>query len=132
MAYVTAVALASAAASFSIGGLVELFPAQATAIMVLGGLLEATKLVMVARLMANWRAASGLLRLVMTALVIGLMSTPGGTYARLIESHLIVVATASSSVAEQLAVVDAKTLGSSTALPASRRRTVSSLMSSVS
>jgi len=38
MAYATAVALASAAAYFSIGGLVELFPAQATAIMVLGAL----------------------------------------------------------------------------------------------
>jgi len=130
---VTAVAPAGAAAYFLISGLGPLFPGQATANLVPGPLLEATKLVMVAWLTANWRDASGLLRLVMTGLVVGLMTVnAGGTYARLIESHLIVVATASSSVAEQLAVVDAKTLGSSTALPASRRRTVSSLMSSVS
>jgi len=56
------VALASAAAYFSIGGLVELFPAQATAVAVLGAILEATKLVMAGWLAANWRAAGGLLR----------------------------------------------------------------------
>ncbi len=43
----------------------ELFSAQATAIMVLGALLEITKLVMVAWLATNWMWASGLLRLVM-------------------------------------------------------------------
>src|SRR6266478_527499 len=55
IAYLTAIALASAAAYFSIGGLVELFPAQETAVAVLGCILEIAKLVMVAWLTAHWR-----------------------------------------------------------------------------
>jgi hypothetical protein len=109
VAYLTGIALASAAAYFSIGGLVELFPAQATAVAVLGALLEVTKLVMVAWLAANWRHAGGLLRLVMVVLVVGLMAVNGGgTFARLIESHLSIVAAASTAVGERTGVLDAK------------------------
>jgi len=109
LAYAMAVSLASAAAYFSIGGMVELFAAQAVAVTVLGALLEATKLVMVAWLTANWSDSSGLLRLVMTGLVVGLMVVNGaGVFARLIESHLAPTATAASAVAEQLSIVDAK------------------------
>jgi len=109
LAYVTAVALATAAAYFSIGGLAELFPAQATAVTVLGALLEGTKLVMVAWLAANWRAAHGLLRLVMVLLVLGLVTVnAGGTYARLVESHLSPMTAASTSVGERIGVLDAR------------------------
>jgi len=109
LAYVTAIALATAAAYFSIGGLVELFPAQATAVTVLGALLEGTKLVMVAWLAANWRAAHGLLRLVMVLLVLGLVTVnAGGTFARLIESHLGPTAAASTSVGERIGILDAR------------------------
>ncbi len=123
-AYVTAVALASAAAYFSIGGLVELFPAQSTAIMVLGALLEITKLVMVAYLAANRMWASGLLRLVMVVLVAGLVTVnAGGTFARLIESHLAVLTAASTSVGERLGILDSRIAERS---PASRHRTARS------
>jgi len=55
VAYATAVVLARATAYFSIGGLVELIPAQAEPVAVLGELLEATKLVITAFLAASWR-----------------------------------------------------------------------------
>jgi hypothetical protein len=88
IACLTAVALASAAAYFSIGGMVELFPAQTIAVAVLGCILEVAKLVMVAWLTAHWRLVGWLLRVVMVALVIGLVTiNAGGTFARLIESH---------------------------------------------
>jgi hypothetical protein len=109
IAYVTAVALASAAAYFSIGGLVELFPAQATAVAVLGAILEATKLVMAGWLAANWRSTGWILRAVMVALVLGLVVVnAGGTFARLIESHLSVMTAASTSVGERIGVLDAR------------------------
>jgi hypothetical protein len=109
VAYATAIALATAAAFFSRGGLVELFPAQATAIMVLGGLLEATKLVMVAWLTVHWGVAGHLLRTVMVLLVAGLvMVNAGGTFARLVESHLSVMTAASTSVGERIGILDAR------------------------
>jgi hypothetical protein len=109
VAYATAVALAAAAAYFSIGGLVELFPAQTIPVAVLGALLEVTKLVMAGWLAANWRVAGGLLRAVMVLLVVGLVTVnAGGTFARLIESHLAVTSAASTSVGERTAIVDAK------------------------
>jgi hypothetical protein len=108
-AYLTAVALASAAAYFSIGGLVELFPAQQTAVAVLGGILEIAKLVMAAWLSANWRQVGGLLRGVMVLLVVGLVVVnAGGTFARLIQSHFVINDAAATGVDERLGVLDAK------------------------
>jgi hypothetical protein len=109
IAYLTAIALASAAAYFSIGGLVELFPAQAIAVAVLGGILEIAKLVMVAWLSANWRLVGGLLRLVMVLLVIGLVVVNGGgTFARLIESHFLLNDAAATDVSERASSLDAR------------------------
>jgi hypothetical protein len=109
MAYLTAIALASSAAYFSIGGLVELFPAQQMAVSILGCILEAAKLVMVAWLSANWCLVGGLLRVVMVALVIGLVTiNAGGTFARLIESHFVLNDAAATGVNERISVLDAR------------------------
>jgi hypothetical protein len=109
IAYLTAIALASAAAYFSIGGLVELFPAQQTAVAVLGVILEIAKLVMVAWLTAHWRLVGWWLRAVMVVLVIGLVTVnAGGTFARLIQSHFLLNEAASTGVDERLGVLDAK------------------------
>jgi hypothetical protein len=90
-AYLTAISLASAAAYFSIGGLIELFPAQETAVAVLGGLLEVAKLVMVAWLTAHWHSVGYRLKVVMVLLVVGLVTVnAGGTFARLVESHFLI------------------------------------------
>jgi hypothetical protein len=107
--YATAVALASAAAYFSIGGLVELFPAQTIAVALLGCILEIAKLVMVAWLTANWRLIGRGLRVVMIVLVVGLVTiNAGGTFARLIESHFALNDAAATAVDERLGVLDAK------------------------
>jgi hypothetical protein len=109
IAYVTAAALASAAAYFSIGGLVELFPAQELAVAVLGGILEVAKLVMVAWLTTHWRLVGWILRLVMVALVVGLATiNAGGTFARLIEAHYSLNDAAATAVSEKAGVLDAK------------------------
>ena len=109
IAYLTAIALASAAAYFSIGGLVELFPAQEAAVAVLGGILEIAKLVMVAWLTAHWRLVGWLLRLVMVLLVIGLVVVNGGgTFARLIESHFLLNDAAATEVSERASALDAR------------------------
>jgi hypothetical protein len=103
------IALATAAAYFSIGGLVELFPAQDIAVAVLGGILEIAKLVMVAWLTAHWRIVGWRLRVVMVLLVVGLVTVnAGGTFARLIESHFVINDAAASGVDERLAVLDAR------------------------
>jgi hypothetical protein len=108
-AYLTAIGLASGAAYFSIGGLVELFPAQEVAVAVLGGILEVAKLVMVAWLTTHWRLAGWILRLVTVVLVVGLATiNAGGTFARLIESHYAISVSAATSVEERLGVLDAK------------------------
>jgi hypothetical protein len=61
------------------------------------------------RLNAHERAAGGLLRLVMVLLVVGLVTVnAGGTFARLIESHLSVAAAASTSVGERIGVLDVR------------------------
>lgn len=107
--YATAIALASAAAYFSIGGLVELFPAQTIAVALLGCILEIAKLVMVAWLTANWLLIGRWLRVVMVALVFGLVAiNAGGTFARLIESHFVINDAAATAVDERLGVLDAK------------------------
>ena len=109
VAYLTAVALATAAAYFSIGGLVELFPAQEIAVAVLGGILEIANLVMVAWLTAHWRLVGWRLRVVMVLLVVGLvMVNAGGTFARLIESHFVINDAAATGVDERLGVLDAR------------------------
>jgi hypothetical protein len=109
IACLTAVALASAAAYFSIGGMVELFPAQTIAVAVLGCILEVAKLVMVAWLTAHWRLVGWLLRVVMVALVIGLVTiNAGGTFARLIESHFALNDAAVTAADERVGVLDAK------------------------
>jgi hypothetical protein len=108
-AYLAAISLASAAAYFSIGGLVELFPAQAIPVAVLGALLEVAKLVMCAWLTAHGGQASGLLRAVMIGLVVGLITiNAGGTFARLIEAHYSLSDEASTAVGEKAGALDAK------------------------
>jgi hypothetical protein len=108
-AYLTAISLASAAAYFSIGGLIELFPAQETAVAVLGGLLEVAKLVMVAWLTAHWRSVGYRLKVVMVLLVVGLVTVnAGGTFARLVESHFSISEAATIGVGERLGVLDAR------------------------
>jgi hypothetical protein len=109
IAYFTAIALAAAASYFSIGGLVELFPAQEIAVAVLGGILEVAKLVMVAWLTAHWRLVGWRLRFVMVLLVVGLVVVnAGGTFARLIESHFALNDAAATAVGERLGVLDAQ------------------------
>jgi hypothetical protein len=107
--YLTAVALASAAAYFSIGGLVELFPQQPLAVAVLGCILEIAKLVMTAWLTVHWRLVGAWLRVVMVTLVIGLVTiNAGGTFARLIESHFLLNDAAATAVDERIGVLDAR------------------------
>jgi hypothetical protein len=55
---------------------------------------------------ARRRHAGGLLRAVMVLLVLGLVTVnAGGTFARLIESHLSIVTAASTSVGERLEII---------------------------
>jgi hypothetical protein len=108
-AYLTALALASAAAYFSIGGLVELFPAQEMPVAILGAILEVAKLVMCGWLTANWQMVGWRLRVVMVVLVVGLVTVnAGGTFARLIQSHFSINDATATGVDERLGVLDAR------------------------
>jgi hypothetical protein len=72
LAYVAAVALAGAAAWFSIRGMVVLFPGSPVSVICMASAMEAAKLVTAGWLARRWRATVWIWRGVLIALVAGL------------------------------------------------------------
>ena len=110
LAYVVAVALAGIAAYFSIRGMIVLFPGAPTAIVVMGVVIEAAKLVTVAFLAHQWRLLGGLSRTVLVTLVAGLAAiNAAGVYSQLVAAHFGDRVAATSAVETEAAALAAKT-----------------------
>src|ERR1700692_3059356 len=109
VALVAAVALATVAAFFSVKGMAEIFPGAPVAVMVLTATMEAGKLVIAGWLAAHWRSVGWKMRSVMVALVAGLdVIKAAGVSGKLVEAHVSVAASARSSVAQRLEMIDAR------------------------
>ncbi len=110
LAYAVAVALAGIAAYFSISGMIVLFPGAPDAIVTMGVVMEAAKLVTVAFLAHQWRMLARLSRLVLVLLVMGLAAiNAAGVYSQLVAAHFGERATATSVVETETAALAAKT-----------------------
>src|SRR6202047_2316221 len=109
VALVAAVALRTVAAFFSVRGMAEIFPGAPVAVMVLAATMEAGKLVIAGWLAAHWRPVGWKMRSVMVALVAGLaLINAAGVFGKLVEAHVSVAASARSSVAQRLEMIDAR------------------------
>jgi hypothetical protein len=116
-AIVTALALATVAAYFSVAGMAEIFPGDPAAVMVLAGTMEAGKLVIAGWLAAQWRRTNWKLRTVMMALVAGLaLINAAGVFGKLVEAHVTVAANSRSGVTERIEALDARVKAQSAAV----------------
>jgi hypothetical protein len=109
LVYVAAIGLAGIAAFLSVTGLVVLFPGAPVAVTAMAATMEAAKLITAGWLARHWRSTSWSLRVVLVALVVGLaIVNAAGVYGRLVEAHVATAVAATSSVAERIAVLDAR------------------------
>jgi hypothetical protein len=109
IAYLAAVSLAVVTASFSVGGMTEMFPGYADGVMVLAATMEATKLVAVGWLTRNWLSTGLVLRAVLIVPIASFAAiNAAGLYGRLVEAHVVVSVAATSSIEERLGAVDAR------------------------
>lgn len=110
LAYLVAVALAGIAAYFSISGMIVLFPGAPEAIVIMGMVMEAAKLVTVAFLAHQWRVLARLSRLVLIILVTGLAAINAtGVYSQLVAAHFGDRVTVTSEAETETATLAAKT-----------------------
>jgi hypothetical protein len=89
MAYTAAIALAGAAAWFSIHGMVVLFPGAPLSVVGMAIAMEGAKLVTAGWLARRWRETAGVWRGVLVVLVAGLaIINATGVYAQLVAAHV--------------------------------------------
>jgi hypothetical protein len=108
-AYTAAVALAGAAAFFSIKGMVVLFPGSPVPVIGMSIAMEAAKLITAGWLARRWRATALIWRAALVAFVFGLaVINAAGVYAQLVAAHVGDRGAATSRLEEQTADLDAK------------------------
>jgi hypothetical protein len=108
-AYVAAIALAGAAAWFSIRGMVVLFPGAPLSVVGMAVAMEGAKLVTAGWLARRWRATAWVWRAILVALVIGLaVINATGVYAQLVAAHLGERGAATSAIETQDAALAAR------------------------
>jgi hypothetical protein len=89
LAYAVAIGLASVAAYFSIRGMTVLFPGAPTAIVIMGGMMEAAKLVACAWLARSWWQVPYAFRGILILLIAGLaVINAAGTFSQLTAAHV--------------------------------------------
>jgi hypothetical protein len=109
LAYTAAIALAGAAAWFSIRGMVVLFPGSPVSVICMAVAMESAKLVTAGWLARRWRATLWVWRLVLVALVAELaIINAAGVYAQLVAAHVGERGAAQSAVETQDAAIAAK------------------------
>src|SRR5262249_7606000 len=109
LAYLVAISLAAIAAYFSISGMIVLFPGAPGAIVTMGVVMEAAKLVTVAFLAHQWRTLAWLSRIVLVLLVTGLAAiNAAGVYSQLVAAHFGDRIDATSAVETETATLGAK------------------------
>jgi hypothetical protein len=106
--FAVALSLSAVAAYYAIFGLMAIFAAAAIPIAIMGGLLEASKLVVASWLYRNWREIPKLFKIYfLTALVILMMLTSMGIFGYLSKAHLD-QAVPTGNVASEVAILDEK------------------------
>jgi hypothetical protein len=109
LAYVAAIALAAAAAWFSIRGMVVLFPGAPVSVVGMAVAMEAAKLVTAGWLARRWRVTAWIWRTVLVVLVAGLaVINAAGVYAQLVAAHVGSRGEAAAVLETQDAVLAAK------------------------
>jgi len=108
-AYAAAVALAGAAAFFSIKGMVVLFPGSPVPVIGMSIAMEAAKLITAGWLARRWHATALIWRAALVAFVFGLaVINAAGVYAQLVAAHVGDRGAATSRLEEQTADIEAK------------------------
>jgi len=108
-AYIAAVALAGAAAFFSIKGMVVLFPGSPVPVIGMSIAMEAAKLITAGWLARRWRATALIWRAALVAFVFGLaVINAAGVYAQLVAAHVGDRGAATSAIETQDAALAAK------------------------
>ena len=106
--FITAIALSSIAAFYAVIGLMAIFSASALPIAIMGGTLEAAKLVVASWLYRNWNQVPFLLKSYFTtALVILMLLTSMGIFGYLSKAHLD-QAVPTGDVVSKLELIDEK------------------------
>src|SRR5258708_16661769 len=109
LAYVAAIALAGAAAWFSIRGMVVLFPRAPMSVVGMAIAMEGAKLVTAGWLARRWRDTAWVWRFVLTVLVAGLaIINAAGVYAQLVAAHVGERGAAQSAIETQDAALAAR------------------------
>lgn len=89
LTFLTAIALSAVAAYYSVIGLAEIFPGSFWPVVIMGGVLEASKLVTVSWLYRNWHRAGILLKgYLSVAVTILMLITSMGIFGYLSKAHL--------------------------------------------
>src|SRR6266404_3084072 len=105
IAYIAAIALAGAAAWFSVRGMVVLFPGSPNSVIAM----EAAKLITAGWLARRWRATALIWRAALVAFVFGLaVINAAGVYAQLVAAHVGDRGAATSAIETQDAALAAK------------------------
>jgi hypothetical protein len=108
-AYTAAIALAGAAAWFSIKGMVVLFPGSPVPVIAMAVAMEAAKLITAGWLARRWRATALIWRAALVAFVFGLaVINAAGVYAQLVAAHVGERGAATSRLKERTADLDAR------------------------
>jgi hypothetical protein len=108
-AYTAAVALAGAAAFFSIKGMVVLFPGSPVPVIGMSIAMEAAKLITAGWLARRWRTTVWFWRYMLVALVAGLaVINAAGVYAQLVSAHVGLRGATQSAIETQDAALEAK------------------------
>jgi hypothetical protein len=106
--FTVALALSAVAAWYAIAGLVAIFAAAAVPIMIMGGLLEASKLVVASWLYRSWNEIPKLMKAYfLTALVVLMMLTSMGIFGFLSKAHLDQAVPTGDAIAK-LEIIDEK------------------------
>ena len=104
--FLTAIALSATAAFYAVSGLVAIFAAAAIPIIVMGSMLEVSKLVVASWLYRNWKYTSVLLRSYFcVALTVLMLLTSMGIFGYLSKAHLD-QAVPTGDVASKVAILD--------------------------
>src|SRR6266566_4456422 len=109
-AYTAAIALAAAAAFFSIKGMVVIFPGSPVPVIGMAIAMEAAKLITAGWLARRWSATAVVWRLALIAFVVGLaVINATGVFAQLVSAHVGERGAATSRIEEQTAELEART-----------------------
>lgn len=121
MLFLSAIALSSVAAYYSIMGLIAIFSGAVTSIAIMGGVLEVAKLVVTSWLYRNWKETPRLLKAYfITAIIVLMLITSMGIFGYLSKAHLE-QGMSSGDASAQVALLDEKIITQKENINAARK-----------